>query len=808
MVTKKSKRFIKALQSFCIVDNIVIEKKIKERRVMNKRRGMELIGIGCVSILLAGTGFFFLQQKQNAVQVEAFDEEEALPGEKQLILDIYTEEDFAAFADSVNQGENYDGEYVNLHADLDYAKLPESLMVGQDEDTAFQFAGVFDGNGHVIENLKIEAEGKAGLFRILRGTVCNLYVKSGTVSGSAAGGVAGEVEDSAFIMNCGSDVEICGETVDGVSGCVEGAVLNCSSNLQPMDADTLNQGAWILNGIRGSEQMNGWYCWADKDGKAVLTQDEATVPEVITAKIGTGEDAITVNAYYSLTEESWCLAVPAGAEAEKTEVTVSYSDGSAEVLHWKKGEEIISAEKNGVSAAIRVLETGTMPALMLTSGITHALDYIKEVKTHKVTMSGVLLEKDGTKTTLPAATFRGHGNDSWGALKKSYNLIFTEETDLCGLGAAQNYALMAGYRDNSLMAYKTTYDLVQAVGMNYAPETCFVQLYVDGEYMGIYFLTGKIEIGENRIDLKNMAEETKSLNQKPLKEYEVQKSEGRTWYDLDRTPEDVTGGWILEYDERDYDPDKARFISNHDLSVVLRSMPYASRKQVDYIAEYWQDFEDALYAEDGYNEKGKYYMEYIDAESFAEQWILQELNTESSLTSSVYFYKDSDEEGDGKLHGLYLWDMEHSLTRGGMVHASWIASKCKPDEFWAQFYRHKDFAELVNEVWNTRFLPAIQASLQDETGKQEPGLRALSWYEEQYRQDDELNRSLWEHSSMEEKTEKIRYIYTERSAFLTKAFALWEKDYIGYDEEEDGLYGITEDQERIPVTWEGEVRAE
>ena len=193
MVTKKSKRFIKALQSFCIVDNIVIEKKIKERRVMNKRRGMELIGIGCVSILLAGTGFFFLQQKQNAVQVEAFDEEEALPEENQLILDIYTEEDFAAFADSVNQGKNYDGEYVNLHADLDYAKLPESLMVGQEEDTAFQFAGVFDGNGHVIENLKIETEGKAGFFRILRGTVCNLYMKSGIVSGSAAGGVAGEV---------------------------------------------------------------------------------------------------------------------------------------------------------------------------------------------------------------------------------------------------------------------------------------------------------------------------------------------------------------------------------------------------------------------------------------------------------------------------------------------------------------------------------------------------------------------------------------------------------------------------------------
>ncbi len=760
---------------------------------MNKRKRIGLIGIGCVSILLAGTGFFFLQKKQQIKEAERYEAESALAEGQGLIPDIYTEEDFTAFAESVSQGNTYDGEYVNLYADLDYAKMPESLMVGQEEDAAFQFSGVFDGNGHAIKHLKIESEGKAGLFRVLRGTVCNLYIESGSVSGSSAGGVAGEVEDSAFIMNCGSNAEIYGETVDGVAGYVEGTVLNCSSAFLEADAETLNQGASILNGIRGSERIDAWYQWKAKDGKAALTQEEATVPEVITAEIGTGEDAVTVNAYYSLTEESWCLAVPAGVKSEELTVTVTYSDGS---------------EKNGSAMDIKVLETGPMPALMLSSGITHALDYIKEIKTHKVNVSGMLLEHDGTKTLPPDATFRGHGNDSWSALKKSYNLIFTEETDLCGLGAAQNYALMAGYRDNSLMAYKTTYDLAQAVGMNYAPETSFVQLYVDGEYMGVYFLTGKIEIGENRIALKNMQEETEALNAESLKKYEVQKTENRVWRDLDRMPEDVTGGWILEYDERDYDPDKARFISNHDLSMVLRSMPYASEKQVNYIADYWQDFEDALYAEDGYNEKGKHYTDYIDAESFAEQWILQELNTESSLTSSVYFYKDSDEQGDGKLHALYLWDMEHSLTRGGMARASWIASKCEPDEFWSQFYRHKDFAKLVNEVWNTKFLPAIQASLQDETGEQEQGLCGLSWYEEQYRQDDEVNQSRWEKSSMTEKTEKIRYIYTERSDFLTKAFALWEKEYIGYDEEEDGLYGITVDQERIPVTWEGEVRAE
>lgn len=768
---------------------------------MNKRKVIQLIGIGCVSVLLAGTGFFFLWQKENRGQVETFDEADPLSEESPLILDIYTEEDFTAFADSVNQGETYDGKYVNLYADLDYAKMPESLMVGQEEDSAFQFAGVFDGNGHTIEHLKIEAEGKAGLFRVLRGTVCNLYIKSGTVSGSYAGGIAGVLEDSAFVLNCGSEAAVNGETADGVTGYVEGTALNCAGSMTEVAADQLNQGTWILNGIRGSERIDAWYLWTEEDGKVVLTQEEAAVPEVIAAKLGTGEEAVTVNAYYSLTEESWCLAVPAGAEAEKMEVTVSYSDGSAEVLYWNKGQEMVTAERDGFSAEIRVRETGSMPAVILSSGIDHALDYVREIKTHKVNVSGILLTQDGTKTTLPNAAFRGHGNDSWSALKKSYNLIFTEETDLCGLGASRNYALLAGYRDNSLMSYKATYDLAQAVGMDYVPDTCFVQLYVDGEYMGVYFFTGRIEVGENRIDLKDMEEETESLNQKPLKEYEVQKSERRTWYALDQTPEDVTGGWVLERDERDYDPDEARFVSDHNLSIVLRSMPYASQKQVDYIADYWQDFEDALYADDGYNEKGGYYTDYIDLESFVDQWIFMELNSENSVSSSVYFYKDSDERGDGKLHALYLWDMEHSLSRGGASRTSWFGTKYNdPENYWSHFYVHTDFAEMVEKEWNEKFLPAIQAFLQED------GM--LNQYETTYRQDDELNHSLWDRSNMEEKTEKIRYIYSERSDFLTKAFALWEKGYIGFDEDEDGLRGITKDLEWFPVNWEGEVLAE
>lgn len=86
-------------------------------------------------------------------------------------------------------------------------------------------------------------------------------------------------------------------------------------------------------------------------------------------------------------------------------------------------------------------------------------------------------------------------------------------------------------------------------------------------------------------------------------------------------------------------------------------------------------------------DKGKYYTDYIDLESFADQWLFYELNEENSVNSSVYYYKDSDICGDGKLHASWPWDMEHSLAREGGAASSWFAaaSDLKPEAIGCSF---------------------------------------------------------------------------------------------------------------------------
>lgn len=90
----------------------------------------------------------------------------------------------------------------------------------------------------------------------------------------------------------------------------------------------------------------------------------------------------------------------------------------------------------------------------------------------------------------------------------------------------------------------------------------------------------------------------------------------------------------------------------------MKSPEYASEAQVKYISGYWQEMEDALYSETGYNDLDKHYTDYIDIVSWAKQYLIQEWtsNWDAGLTSN-YFYKDV----DGKLFAGPVWDFDSAL---------------------------------------------------------------------------------------------------------------------------------------------------
>ena len=98
-------------------------------------------------------------------------------------------------------------------------------------------------------------------------------------------------------------------------------------------------------------------------------------------------------------------------------------------------------------------------------------------------------------------TIRGRGNSSWGMPKKSYKIEFEEKQSLFDMPQNKDWALIANYTDKTLMRNYIAYRLSAALGAYYAPRCKFVELYLNGEYLGVYLLTETIKIGKNRVNI-------------------------------------------------------------------------------------------------------------------------------------------------------------------------------------------------------------------------------------------------------------------------------------------------------------------
>ena len=92
---------------------------------------------------------------------------------------------------------------------------------------------------------------------------------------------------------------------------------------------------------------------------------------------------------------------------------------------------------------------------------------------------------------------RGRGNSTWKLSKKPYNLTFYKDNNYDGSKKvsliqgvkAKKWTLCSNYFDNSLMRNKIAQDLGSSLGIGLPAE--FVDVYMNGEYIGNYTLTPK-----------------------------------------------------------------------------------------------------------------------------------------------------------------------------------------------------------------------------------------------------------------------------------------------------------------------------
>lgn len=673
---------------------------------------------------------------------------------------IYTPEDYITFAESVNSGNSYENYEINLHADLDfsdYENLPQIGTVGED---GVSFLGSFNGNGYTISGVKMDIPGEyVGLFANLGGVVKNLQIKNSIFSGSVCGAVAADTAN-AVILNCYADAQIYGDIGGSIVGKLDGDLLNCVASAETF-AGEFQKGKieqCYQTGHENFEELNknlvyisGYYEDSDfcRWESGCLSTNKADLLKTLTARLNVSGVELKLSGFFSKSNQKWTVVLPASYASEAIALEAQTSLGGYQNFSRNPEEDTMIFTWEERYYPIDFLCADNIETIYITLQKQRNLDYVHKNKTEEIPGVLTMIDTKGETTYAEVKGFYGHGNDSWEAEKKSYNLKLESYVDLLSMGVNDDYVLLAGYRDNSLMSYVTTTELVQEVGFAYSPEFRLVNLYVAGEYAGVYFMTEKIEIDKNRIEIDSVYENAKEQSTARLDSFEYcswKDEDGkaeRYYYNVKDNPKDITGGYLLEADVADYAEDESRFVSDRTLKMTLKRARYSSKEQMDYIADYWQEFENALFAQDGYNELGKHYSEYIDMESFAMQWLIYEIAQEESLSSSIYFYKESDVSGDGLLHACFPWDMEHSYLIHELSEDLWLADEGAYRGYWNALYIHEDFQKELCRVWQGKFVPAIQKMTSDEPMEYESGLKNLNWYQQNVVSLHQLENSRW-----------------------------------------------------------------
>ena len=208
---------------------------------------------------------------------------------------------------------------------------------------------------------------------------------------------------------------------------------------------------------------------------------------------------------------------------------------------------------------------------------------------------------------------KGRGNSTWGYPKKPYRLKLNKKAEICGLGKAKNYVLLANHLDPTLMLNSVAFKIGRLLELPFTNHAIPVDVVLNGIYKGSYLLTEQIEVKENRVDL----DENNSVM------------------------------WELD----SYWDDEPKFKSTAFNLPVMVKDPDLTTEQFEYWKKDFNAFTTQFAKEPL---EGNSYVDMIDIESVAKFLITFNLvhNMEINNPNSVFLHK----EGNGKYVMGPFWD--------------------------------------------------------------------------------------------------------------------------------------------------------
>lgn len=341
---------------------------------------------------------------------------------------------------------------------------------------------------------------------------------------------------------------------------------------------------------------------------------EANAPPKSFSCYATNEQGERLEGFQSEKDGKWYLFVPSTQDTE--ELTLHYEGDIDEV------PEVTMMQSNLPSVQISL------------NGTT--LEEVHQDKNVKYGGNSFVLTDPGGKYDLAIESgmeIKGRGNSTWTLCdKKAYQIKFNDKISVMGMGQAKKWLLLANAADDSLMRNQLVYRMAEKLDMEFVPSFKYVDLWIDGEYLGNYLLGEKVEIGESRLNLAQ------------------------------------PDGVLLEHDEGFYEEEEHWFYSdfmrkhftvkeiNEENPAVIAKAMDTFHTSVDTLMKYLQTTPSKEITLASLSER-------IDVDSFAKYYLINEfvLNREA-FVSSFYWYQNGPKD---ILHLGPIWDFDTCMGNDG-----------------------------------------------------------------------------------------------------------------------------------------------
>jgi hypothetical protein len=360
--------------------------------------------------------------------------------------------------------------------------------------------------------------------------------------------------------------------------------------------------------------------------------------------------------------------------------------------------------------------------------------------------------QDGETEFIDSLQIRGRGNSTWGVPKKPYRIKFKTKEKFLGKGyaKARNWTLMANAVDKTLIRNAVASFIGEQLGQKFVPAAKFVDLTLNGNYIGNYQISDHLDIRPHRIDIVEQVD------------YATEES-------------DISGGYFMEVGSPGGDQE-INFRTNRGVTVGVKSPDedVIQYEQIEYIRDFMNNVESHIFSAD-YQDPENGYRALFDSLALASWYLTVEYSANCDGLYSIYCYKD---QADDHLYMGPIWDYDIAFNNcyrlGEMTDKLMIDYGYSSNErqWFRRMYNDPWFLNLIGRRWHKAVL---QENLVDKTLSFVDSLAAVMDESQQLNyQIWPINQRTWDElqlfSTYQEGIDYLKTFLVEHAAYLSTVF--------------------------------------